>query len=98
MRLDKFLKISRLVKRRTIANTLCQAGKVFCNQKLAKAAYDVKVGDELMITIVGKTIVVVVIHIPEKINPSIDPLSLYTPVSKTYNDNIGIKPLASEPD
>ncbi len=51
MRLDKFLKVSRLIKRRTVANEACDAGRVAVNGKVAKASYDVKVGDviELML-------------------------------------------------
>ena len=45
MRLDKYLKVSRLIKRRTIANEACDAGRVSVNGKTAKASYDVKVGD-----------------------------------------------------
>ena len=45
MRLDKYLKVSRLVKRRTVANELCDAGHVEVNGKVARASYDVKVGD-----------------------------------------------------
>lgn len=45
MRLDKYLKVSRIIKRRTIANDACDAGKVFVNEKVARASYDVKVGD-----------------------------------------------------
>ena len=45
MRLDKYLKVSRLIKRRTIANEACDAGRVMVNDKVAKASYDVKVGD-----------------------------------------------------
>ena len=45
MRLDKYLKISRIIKRRTIANEACDAGRVVVNKKEAKASYDVKTGD-----------------------------------------------------
>ncbi|MGE5328746.1 MAG: RNA-binding S4 domain-containing protein [Deltaproteobacteria bacterium] len=45
MRLDKFLKVSRIIKRRTIANEMCDAGKVKMNDKVAKASSEVKVGD-----------------------------------------------------
>lgn len=45
MRLDKYLKVSRLIKRRTIANEACDAGRVMVNGKVAKASVDVKVGD-----------------------------------------------------
>mgnify|MGYP000563925145 FL=1 len=47
MRLDKYLKISRLIKRRTVANEACDAGRVLVNGKQARASYDVKVGDIL---------------------------------------------------
>ena len=47
MRLDKYLKISRLIKRRTVANEACDAGRVFVNGKQARASYDVKEGDVL---------------------------------------------------
>ncbi|MBQ6825047.1 MAG: RNA-binding S4 domain-containing protein [Clostridia bacterium] len=50
MRLDKFLKVSRIIKRRTIANEACDAGRVIVNGKPARASYDVKVGDKIEIT------------------------------------------------
>ncbi len=49
MRLDKYLKVSRLIKRRTVANEACDAGRVLVNGKVARASYDVKVGDVLTI-------------------------------------------------
>jgi ribosomal 50S subunit-recycling heat shock protein len=49
MRLDKFLKVSRLIKRRTVANEACDAGRISVNGKEAKASYEVKVGDLLEI-------------------------------------------------
>jgi ribosomal 50S subunit-recycling heat shock protein len=49
MRLDKFLKVSRIIKRRTVANEACDAGRVTINGKVAKASVDVKVGDEIEI-------------------------------------------------
>ena len=57
MRLDKFLKVSRIIKRRTVANEACSGGRVSINGKVAKPAADVKEGDELEIrfgTRVGK--------------------------------------------
>ncbi len=54
MRLDKFLKVSRLIKRRTVANEACDAEKVFVNGKVARASYDVKVGDVIEINM-GKS-------------------------------------------
>ena len=49
MRLDKYLKVSRIIKRRTVANEACDAGRVLVNGKVARASYDVKVGDILTI-------------------------------------------------
>ena len=54
MRLDKYLKVSRLIKRRTVANEACDAEKVSVNGKPARASYDVKVGDEIEINM-GKS-------------------------------------------
>ena len=50
MRLDKYLKVSRLIKRRTVANEACDAGRVSVNGKTARASYDVKVGDSISIS------------------------------------------------
>ncbi|MEE0896446.1 MAG: RNA-binding S4 domain-containing protein, partial [Acutalibacteraceae bacterium] len=50
MRLDKFLKVSRIIKRRTVANEACDAGRVTVNGKPARASYDVKVGDIIEIS------------------------------------------------
>jgi len=50
MRLDKYLKVSRLIKRRTVANEACDAGRVTVNGKVARASYDVKVGDIIEIS------------------------------------------------
>ena len=50
MRLDKFLKVSRIIKRRTVANEACDAARVSVNGRTVKASYDVKIGDVLEIT------------------------------------------------
>ena len=50
MRLDKFLKVSRLIKRRTVANEACDASHISVNGRMAKASYDVKVGDIIEIS------------------------------------------------
>lgn len=51
MRLDKYLKVSRIIKRRTIANQLCDAGKVLVNDKIARASYNVKINDIIKISL-----------------------------------------------
>ncbi len=56
MRLDKYLKVSRIIKRRTIANEACDAGRVMVNNKTAKASTDVKVGDIIEIGFGNKTV------------------------------------------
>ena len=65
MRLDKFLKVSRLIKRRTVANEACDAGRVTANGKVARASYEVKVGDELEITFGSRTVKVKVNSVSE---------------------------------
>ena len=56
MRLDKYLKISRLIKRRTVANEACDAGRVMINDKVAKASADVKIGDVIEIAFGQKSV------------------------------------------
>ena len=65
MRLDKYLKITRLIKRRTIANEACDAGKIVVNDKIARASYDVKVGDIIEINMGSKPLKVNVLNVTE---------------------------------
>lgn len=65
MRLDKYLKVSRLIKRRTVANEACDAEKVTVNGKTARASYDVKSGDIIEINIGAKPLKVRVIDVKE---------------------------------
>jgi ribosomal 50S subunit-recycling heat shock protein len=65
MRLDKYLKISRIIKRRTIANEACDAGRVLVNGKSARASYDVKVGDMLEISLGAHTVKAEVLSVSE---------------------------------
>ena len=67
MRLDKFLKVSRLIKRRTIANEACDAGRVMLNGKVAKASVNVKPGDILEIAFGSKTVKAEVLSIAETV-------------------------------
>lgn len=64
MRLDKFLKVSRLVKRRTVANSISDLGRVFVNGNIAKPAKQLKVGDVISIEYANKTITAKVLEIP----------------------------------
>ena len=65
MRLDKYLKNSRLIKRRTIANEACDAGKVLVNGKVARASYDVKENDVIEIQMGAKAVKVRVLNLAE---------------------------------
>lgn len=64
MRLDKFLKVSRLVKRRTVANSISDLGRVFVNGNIAKPAKQLKIGDIISIEYANKTITAKVLEIP----------------------------------
>ncbi|MCI8484378.1 MAG: RNA-binding S4 domain-containing protein [Lachnospiraceae bacterium] len=65
MRLDKFLKVSRLIKRRTVANEACDAGRVSVNGKVAKASLDVKIGDVIEIGFGTKNVKVEVLDLQD---------------------------------
>ena len=65
MRLDKFLKVSRLIKRRTVANDACDAGRVTINDRPAKASANVKVGDIIEIGFGSKAVRVEVLDVAE---------------------------------
>ena len=65
MRLDKYLKVSRIIKRRTVANEACDAGRVLVNGKPAKASVNVKVGDEIEILFGTKSMKIEVLEVTE---------------------------------
>ena len=67
MRLDKFLKVSRLIKRRTVANEACDAGRVMVNDKVAKASVSVKAGDVIDIAFGNKNVKVEVLNVQETV-------------------------------
>lgn len=67
MRLDKYLKVSRLIKRRTVANEACDAGRVLINDKPAKASSNVKVGDTITIQFGNKDVKVEVLDVQETV-------------------------------
>ncbi|MCR5775099.1 MAG: RNA-binding S4 domain-containing protein [Lachnospiraceae bacterium] len=67
MRLDKYLKVSRLIKRRTVANEACDAGRVTVNDRVAKAGTDVKPNDRISITFGDKTVKVRVVSVAETV-------------------------------
>ncbi len=76
MRLDKYLKVTRLIKRRTVANEACDAGRVMINDRVAKAGTDVKAGDIISISFGNKDVKVEVLDVKETIHKE-DVSSLY---------------------
>jgi ribosomal 50S subunit-recycling heat shock protein len=81
MRLDKYLKVSRLIRRRTVANEACDAGRVLVNEKPARASYDVKPGDVLEIGIGAHSIKVKVLDVKEYVGKE-DASGLYQILSE----------------
>lgn len=67
MRLDKYLKVARLIKRRTVANEACNAGRVLVNDKVAKASVNVTVGDKITIQFGNKDVNVRVLAVEETV-------------------------------
>lgn len=65
MRLDKYLKVSRLIKRRSVANEACDAGRVLVNDRPQRASYEVRVGDKIAIRFGERTVAVEVLAISE---------------------------------
>ena len=67
MRIDKFLKVSRIIKRRTVANDACDAAHVSVNGRQVKASYDVKVGDKLQIQFGTRTVCIEVLQVADNV-------------------------------
>lgn len=79
MRLDKYLKVSRLIKRRTVANEACDNARITVNGRPAKASYDVKVGDRLEIALGNRTLAVEVLQVAETVKKD-DACAMYKEV------------------
>ena len=88
MRLDKFLKISRIIKRRTVAKEGADKGRIQVNGKLAKSSTDVKVGDELRIQFGNKILEVAVEELHESTKKD-DAAKMYRIISETRVENNG---------
>lgn len=67
MRLDKYLKVSRLIKRRTVANEACDNGRISVNGKVAKASYEVRPGDRIEIALGTRTVAVEVVQVADNV-------------------------------
>ena len=79
MRLDKYLKVSRLIKRRTVANEACDNGRISVNGRVVKASYDVKVGDRIEIGLGSRTLAVEVLAVAEAVRKD-DAAAMYKEV------------------
>ena len=79
MRLDKYLKVSRLIKRRTVANEACDNGRISVNGRVVKASYDVKVGDRIEIALGARTVAVEVLQVAETVRKD-DACAMYKEV------------------
>ena len=79
MRLDKYLKVSRLIKRRTVANEACDNGRISVNGRVVKASYEVKVGDKLEITMGTRTVAVEVVQVADNVRKD-DAAAMYKEV------------------
>ena len=82
MRLDKYLKVSRLIKRRTVANDACDGERVSVNGKVVKPSYNVKIGDIIQITFGTKTVSVRVLDLRETTKKS-ESIGMYEVVSES---------------
>ena len=81
MRLDKYLKVSRLIKRRTVANEACDNGLVAVNGKPARASYDVKVGDQISLRFGQRIVTVEVLDVQETVRQA-DAGTLYREIGR----------------
>lgn len=79
MRLDKYLKVSRLIKRRTVANEACDNGRVSVNGRVVKAGYEVKVGDRIEIALGARTLAVEVLQVADNVRKD-DAVAMYREV------------------
>ena len=79
MRLDKYLKVSRLIKRRTVANEACDNGRISVNGRVVKASYDVKVGDRIEISLGTRTVCVEVLQVADAVRKD-DACAMYKEV------------------
>lgn len=82
MRLDKYLKVSRLIKRRTVANDACDSQRITVNGKVQKASYDVKLGDEITVAFGAKSVTIRVLDIRETTKKS-ESVGMYEVISES---------------
>lgn len=83
MRLDKFLKVAHLAKRRSEAKEALEAARIECSGRPVKASHRVKPGDELLIRYATRDVKVKVLAVPERLGPSVKPEALYRVISES---------------
>ena len=81
MRLDKYLKVSRLIKRRTVANEACDNGLISVNGKVQRASYEVKVGDQISLQFGSRSLTVEVLSVQETVRQA-DAATLYREIGR----------------
>lgn len=81
MRIDKYLKVSRVIKRRTVANDACDSEHISVNGRVVKASYDVKIGDEIEIRFGAKTLKIRVTDVKEHVGKA-DASTMYEVISE----------------
>ncbi|MFT8557381.1 MAG: RNA-binding S4 domain-containing protein [Liquorilactobacillus hordei] len=86
MRLDKFLKVSRIIKRRTVAKEIADKGRITIDDKIAKSSTDVAVGDKLAISFGNKTLTVRVISLKETVKKD-EATELYEIIAEDFKEN-----------
>ena len=79
MRLDKYLKVSRLIKRRTVANEACDNSRICVNGRVVKASYEVKVGDRIEVNLGARTLAVEVLQVADNVRKD-DACAMYKEV------------------
>lgn len=97
MRVDKFLKVSRIIKRRTLAKEVCDGDRVQINQRRAKAGSEVKAGDVIRIDFGRRQLEVRVLEIRETVRAS-EARELYEVVSETFRSDSSLHHLEDDPD
>ncbi len=85
MRLDKFLKVSRIIKRRTLAKEACENGQTFVNGRVAKAGSEIRVGDQITLKLGSRLIKFEVVQIRETV-PAKEASTLYRLLETTYSE------------
>ncbi|MBX9687038.1 MAG: RNA-binding S4 domain-containing protein [Candidatus Obscuribacterales bacterium] len=82
MRLDKWLKLSRVIKRRTVAQMACDQGRVFVNERTAKSSTTLHIGDKIHIELGNRALTISVAELPEKAPPAQEAARLYTVIEE----------------